>query len=75
MKKVINVYIFSFTFLIICAIGICQNQKTSSLHLDNNNGMSNSSVNVIFQDSQGIMWFGTWDGLNRYDGHKYPSSG
>lgn len=71
MKKVINVYIFSFTFLIICAIGICQNQKTSSLHLDNNNGMSNSSVNVIFQDSQGIMWFGTWDGLNRYDGHKF----
>ncbi|MBO1362894.1 helix-turn-helix domain-containing protein [Prevotella sp. A2931] len=33
--------------------------------------MSNSSVNVIFQDSQGIMWFGTWDGLNKYDGHDF----
>lgn len=47
------------------------NHKIESIHIDNNNGMSNSSVNVIFQDSQGIMWFGTWDGLNRYDGHKF----
>lgn len=33
--------------------------------------MSNSSVNVIFQDSYGVIWIGTWDGLNRYDGRKF----
>lgn len=34
-----------------------------------NEGLSQSSVYSIFQDKQGFMWFGTADGLNRYDGH------
>ena len=39
--------------------------------LDNTNGLSNSSVNTIFQDSENLLWIGTWDGLNRYDGGKF----
>ncbi|MDD6363825.1 MAG: two-component regulator propeller domain-containing protein [Bacteroidales bacterium] len=31
-------------------------------------GLSNSSVNCITQDSYGRIWLGTWDGLNLYDG-------
>ncbi|MBK7311670.1 MAG: SpoIIE family protein phosphatase [Sphingobacteriaceae bacterium] len=27
-------------------------------------------VNCIYQDSKGFMWFGTQEGLNRYDGYK-----
>ncbi|NQU54024.1 MAG: hybrid sensor histidine kinase/response regulator, partial [Bacteroidetes bacterium] len=37
--------------------------------LDNTKGLSNSSVNAIFQDSENLLWIGTWDGLNRYDGN------
>lgn len=33
-----------------------------------NDGLSQSSVYTIFQDSKGYMWFGTADGINRYDG-------
>ncbi|UCH13193.1 MAG: hypothetical protein JSV22_08750 [Bacteroidales bacterium] len=33
-------------------------------------GLSNSKVNVIYQDYLGYMWFGTNDGLNKYDGYK-----
>ena len=36
--------------------------------LSNADGLSNSSVNVIFQDRLTRMWFGTWDGLDCYDG-------
>lgn len=39
--------------------------------LDNTVGLSNSSVNCIFQDSQHFLWIGTWDGLNRYDGKNF----
>ena len=45
--------------------------KYSAEQLDNTNGLSNSSVNTIFQDSQNLLWIGTWDGLNRYDGHSF----
>lgn len=37
-------------------------------HYDINNGLSQNSVYAIFQDNQGFMWFGTKDGLNRFDG-------
>jgi ligand-binding sensor domain-containing protein/signal transduction histidine kinase len=32
-------------------------------------GLSQSSVHAILQDHLGFMWFGTLDGLNRYDGY------
>lgn len=32
-------------------------------------GLSNRSVTAILQDHKGFMWFGTYHGLNRYDGH------
>jgi len=34
-------------------------------------GLSHSTVNCILQDSKGFMWFGTDDGLNRYDGYSF----
>ena len=30
--------------------------------------MSQNTVMDILQDRQGYMWFGTWNGLNRFDG-------
>jgi signal transduction histidine kinase/DNA-binding response OmpR family regulator/ligand-binding sensor domain-containing protein len=45
--------------------------KYSLEQLDNTKGLSNSSVNSIFQDSENLIWIGTWDGLNRYDGNSF----
>jgi PAS domain S-box-containing protein len=34
-------------------------------------GLSQSTVRCIIQDKRGLMWFGTEDGLNRYDGYEF----
>ncbi len=36
-------------------------------------GLSQSSVYSIFKDSKGYMWFGTLDGLNRWDGNNFKT--
>ncbi len=40
-------------------------------NLNTENGLSQASVHAIFQDSSGFMWFGTQDGLNRWDGTRF----
>ena len=34
-------------------------------------GLSQTRVSQIVQDDQGFLWFGTQDGLNRYDGYEF----
>ena len=36
--------------------------------ITNRDGLSNSSVICLFQDSERFLWVGTYDGLNMYDG-------
>ena len=40
-------------------------------HLGVENGLSQSSVYNIFQDSDGYLWFGTQNGANKYDGYEF----
>lgn len=40
-------------------------------HLTMAHGLSQSTVYCSLQDSRGFMWFGTEDGLNRYDGVRF----
>lgn len=40
----------------------------SSFVINHLQGLSNSAVLSILQDNHGLMWFGTYDGLNCYDG-------
>lgn len=42
-------------------------------HLTLEDGLSNSNINCIVQDSTGFIWFGTENGLNKFDGYKFTT--
>jgi signal transduction histidine kinase/ligand-binding sensor domain-containing protein len=46
-----------------------QSQYLHFDHLGTEQGLSHSNVICMLQDSRGFMWFGTWEGLNKYDGY------
>ena len=61
------------TFLLIqmCLLGAKEHYVIQ--HYSIKDGMSQNTVMAILQDKQGFMWFGTWDGLNRYDGYEFET--
>ena len=40
-------------------------------HFGVEDGLPQNTINCIIQDQQGFMWFGTKDGLSRYDGYSF----
>jgi signal transduction histidine kinase/ligand-binding sensor domain-containing protein/DNA-binding response OmpR family regulator len=56
---------------IISFFAFSQEQNLKFEHLNTKEGLSQSNVRCIFQDSRGFMWFGTRDGLNKYDGYSF----
>ena len=42
-------------------------------HYQVENGLSNNTVFCSIQDKKGFMWFGTKDGLNRFDGYRFKT--
>jgi signal transduction histidine kinase/DNA-binding response OmpR family regulator/ligand-binding sensor domain-containing protein len=60
-------YRYLFPFLFFVTAGRCFAQY-SFRQLDNSAGLSNSCINSVCSDSDNLLWFGTWDGLNFYDG-------
>ena len=37
------------------------------------NGLPQNTVDCILKDSRGFMWFGTWNGVCRYDGYSFKT--
>lgn len=64
--------IITFIFY-LCIAAALPSHAQNAVHyyfrpLDIRNGLSQNTVYQILQDRKGFMWFGTKDGLNRYDG-------
>lgn len=72
MKK-----IHPFYFLIIIALFVQTNVFSSSSkrmsfeQISSDEGLSQNTVMSIIQDKNDILWFATFDGLNRYDGYNF----
>lgn len=50
---------------------ITENKEYKFTQLKIEDGLSQSTVYSIIQDKKGFMWFGTGNGLNKYDGYKF----
>lgn len=49
-----------------CCVYAFEGRNVSRISMQN--GLSDNTINCIYKDSDGFMWFGTDDGLSRYDG-------
>lgn len=61
---------FVLLFIGLAEYLIAQEKSPRFQHLTIENGLPQNRVDCILKDSQGFMWFGTWNGLCRYDGYK-----
>jgi len=64
MKKAFLLSVFCLLFSVFCS-----SQDIKFTRIGSDQGLSQASVNCILQDKKGYMWFGTQDGLNKYDGY------
>jgi len=57
--------------LLLCLATGLFAQRIPVVYIDVQHGLSNNTVRCIAKDHNGFLWFGTRDGLNRYDGNAF----
>lgn len=77
----INGQLFLFKIILLGALLLLTPTRSAYLQSQTNltvfqsvnseQGLSQATVRCIFQDNKGFMWFGTQDGLNKYDGYSF----
>jgi signal transduction histidine kinase/ligand-binding sensor domain-containing protein/DNA-binding response OmpR family regulator len=60
-------------FLLCCVPLLSNAQAVAFRRLTIEDGLSQNAVSAMLQYSRGFMWFGTKDGLNRYDGYSFST--
>lgn len=66
MRKIFCIFLILFS---VFQSSFSQSLNFSSLTV--NDGLSQNAVLSVVQDGNGFMWFGTQDGLNRYDAKSF----
>jgi len=80
IRKITFKFLTVFFIVVLCKTGILSARSSLTADFYNDikferlsieHGLSQITVHAILQDSKGFLWFGTEDGLNRFDGYKF----
>lgn len=68
MKRLHTLFLFLTIAITIVAQPICQVK-----HFSVSDGLAQGNVMSILQDQKGLVWFSTWNGLNKFDGYTFKT--
>ena len=68
MKRLHTLFLFLTIAIILTAQPICQVK-----HFSVSDGLAQGVVMSILQDQKGLVWFSTWNGLNKFDGYTFKT--
>ncbi|MDO9614737.1 MAG: two-component regulator propeller domain-containing protein, partial [Bacteroidota bacterium] len=74
MRKRLRLSVFIILFMGFGSI--CHSINPTNLrfqYMTTADGLPQNTIDCIFTDSQQFMWFGTWNGLCRYDGYSFKT--
>ena len=69
IRLVQSLVLLLFVSILLFPCKVYSNANYYSINYTTTNGLSQNDVNCLLQDSDGYIWLGTNDGLNRYDGY------
>lgn len=68
MKRLHTLFLFLTIAITLIAQPICQVK-----HFSVSDGLAQGVVMNILQDQKGLIWFSTWNGLNKFDGYTFKT--
>ncbi|MEP7340895.1 MAG: two-component regulator propeller domain-containing protein [Acidobacteriota bacterium] len=72
----ISLWLFSqLLVLLACCVLSTPAQQLAIRRYDISDGLAHNTVIAIHQDKQGYIWFGTFEGLSRFDGYRFVNYG
>ena len=75
-KRITSTIVFFLTLNLFININTIQSEAYSNIIFKNitiEDGLAQATVEAIYQDSRGYLWFGTNDGLNRFNGYEFKT--
>lgn len=68
---IIKHYLYLFILTIMMVLPARSATILDSRRITSNEGLPSNTVRCMYEDSQGFLWFGTTNGLSRYDGNSF----
>jgi ligand-binding sensor domain-containing protein/two-component sensor histidine kinase len=67
---------FSLSLVVLFVISLNLGAQRLPFHnYGVHDGLAHAHVNSVYQDRKGYLWFGTWEGLSRFDGYGFTNYG